>query len=119
MKPIIAIDFDGTIVEHDYPRIGALRPNAAHVIRWVYMWAHVIIWTCRYEPKDVENMRSFLNDNNIPYTAINDNAPENLGFKPYPKIYFDICIDDRNLGGVPRWSEIYIMLTKWRKENGR
>jgi len=118
VKPIIAIDFDGTIVEHDYPRIGPLRPNAAEVIRWIYSWADVIIWTCRYEVEGVRDMIEFLKDNHIPYTSINKNTQE-LGFHPTPKIYFDICIDDRNLGGVPRWSEIYIMLMNWRRENGR
>lgn len=115
---IIAIDFDGTIVEQDYPRIGKLRSNAAEVIKWIYEWAHVIIWTCRYELSDLENMMEFLNDNHIPYTAINENAPVNLGFRPSPKIYYDVLIDDRNLGGVPRWSEIYMTLLKWKKENG-
>lgn len=117
-KAIIAIDFDGTIVEQDYPRIGALRPNAIGVIQWIYSWADVVIWTCRYEAEGVRDMIEFLKNNKIPYTTINKNPNENLGFCPMPKIYYDVLIDDRNLGGVPRWSEVYMILSKWKKENG-
>lgn len=117
-RAIIAIDFDGTIVEQDYPRIGAIKPNAIEVIRWIASWADVVIWTCRYEYKGYWDMVHFLHDNQIPYTTINKNPNDNLGFLPMPKIYYDVLIDDRNLGGVPRWSDIYIMLLKWKKENG-
>ena len=30
---VIAVDFDGTIVRHDYPRIGSEAPNAFKVLR--------------------------------------------------------------------------------------
>lgn len=33
-------------------------------------------------------------------------------FNPYPKIYYDILIDDRNLGGVLNWKEIGEILLK-------
>ena len=101
-RPIIAIDFDGTIVEHKYPDLGNLLPDAAETIDWISTWADIIIWTCRYVPGDIKAARDFLNYNNIPFNSINENMPS-IEFCPYPKIYFDIGIDDRNIGGLLPW----------------
>ena len=118
-RPIIAIDFDGTIVRHEYPEVGKLLPDAAKTIRWLHDWADIIIWTCRYTTEDIEQMKLFLSYENIPYDSINANMPSIL-FRPIPKIYFDIGIDDRNIGGLPSWNEIRNILEKekckWTEE---
>jgi hypothetical protein len=95
-RPIIAIDFDGTVVEHAYPGIGPLLRGAADTIRWIHTWADIILWTCRYLPEDVAEAREFLVENGIPFDRIN----ENIGSV------------DRNLGGLPPWSEIRKELEK-------
>lgn len=96
-KLIFAIDFDGSIVEHQYPEIGELKEDAKEVINDLYKKDHkIIIWTCRYLQKDLSLMVKFLNENNINFHQVNCNIPE-LSFKPYPKIYANIYIDDRNL----------------------
>lgn len=97
-KYIIAIDFDGTIVDHKYPEIGTLKPFAKETIQELCLEGHqIIIWTCRYIQKDVKAMVDFLNENKIPYHAINKNSFYLKGFWPKPKIYADIYIDDRNI----------------------
>jgi hypothetical protein len=94
----IAIDFDGTIVDHKYPEIGDIKPGAADVIRKLYIAGHdIIIWTCRYLEKDLEAMRNFLYQNSIPYNNINENSFNLKGFWPVKKIYADVYIDDRNI----------------------
>lgn len=109
---IIAIDFDGTIVEHKFPEIGKLRKDAKEVINQLYNEGHyIIIWTCRYEGFAVEQMELFLAANDIKYHCINQNHPELL-FSPKPKIYADIYIDDRQVGGLPSWKEIYNIIQK-------
>lgn len=111
-KPIIAIDFDGTIVEHKFPEIGELLPYAKEVINKLFQSSVIIIWTCRNEketPNEFAAMVKFLEDNGIPYHYINENYPEN-GFLPEPKIYADIYIDDRNLGGFPGWDVVEALL---------
>lgn len=113
-RPIVAIDFDGTIVKHEYPEVGPLLPGAAETIRWLHTWADIIIWTCRYLPDDIKQARDFLDANDIPFDFVNDNKP-GIGFSPTPKIYFDIGIDDRNLGGLPPWSEIRRSLEKYKE----
>lgn len=105
---IIAIDFDGTIVENKYPEIGNLKPNVQKIINRLVAEGHyIIIWTCRSDSSDLENLKKFLHDNNILYHAINENK-SNLGFSPKPKIFANIYIDDRQLGGIPDdWNDIY------------
>ena len=110
-KIIIAIDFDGTIVSHKFPRIGDLMLNARKVINKLYNQGfYIIIWTCRGE-KSLCEMIDFLSDAKILYHKINENAPyEMIKFKPAPKIYYDILIDDRNIGGFVGWEYVYKIL---------
>jgi hypothetical protein len=118
---IIAIDFDGTIVEHEFPMIGELKEDAKEIIQLLKEEGHkIIIWTCRtsqHSFKHVEGSRptvfdvkDFLDANEIPYDTINHNIPE-LGFQPAPKVYADFYIDDKNLGGFIPWKEAYDLIT--------
>lgn len=118
---IIAIDFDGTIVEHMWPEIGPLRTNAVEVIRRLNTEGHrILIWTCRTSQildriqlpsrSTVFHAKEFLDDHGIPYHAINNNDPRS-DFQPSPKIYADLYIDDKQLGGLPDdWEDIYKMI---------
>jgi len=109
---IIAIDFDGTIVEQEFPNIGAIKKNAKEVINKLHEDGHyIIIWTCRYTNSDLRSMIQFLIENDIWYDSINNNC-DNLSFVPHPKIYADVYIDDHNLGGVPDWYEISKIICK-------
>ena len=107
-KAVIAIDFDGTIVEHKFPDIGKLLPNAKKAISALYHFGfYIIIYTCRGGVEVVE-MIKFLDFKKVPYHKINENAPfEMIKFKPSPKIYADVYIDDHNIFHNPSWKEIY------------
>jgi len=88
---ILAIDFDGTIVDHQYPEIGDLKPNAVETIQqWHNAGHQIIIWTCRHTDSDIIPMKEFLNENKIPYDAINDNVGIKSSWQPFPKILADI-----------------------------
>jgi len=94
---IIAIDFDGTIVQKNEdgdltPRV--LLPNAKEVINWIYKTNTVIIWTCR---TDLIQVKDFLNSNGIKFHKINENA-DTLDFSTGRKVYADCYIDDRGIG---------------------
>ncbi len=111
---IIAIDFDGTIVEHEFPNIGPLKLNAKEVINHLIDEGHqIIIWTCRTtqnafpgRPCTIFDVANFLVENGILFHTINNNAV-GLNFQPSPKIYADIYIDDKQLGGIPDdWNDI-------------
>ncbi len=98
IRPIIlAIDFDSTIANYGFPDISQaiLLPYAKEIINQLYdLNYYIIIWTCRYKLNHISDCINFLNNNNIKFHAINQNY-SNLEFKPIPKIFYDILIDDR------------------------
>ena len=104
----IAIDFDGTIVEHQYPEIGKELPFATHTIKALHKKGHrLILWTYR-TGKELEEALNFCKEHELEFYAINKNYPEEkLSAKTGRKILADIYIDDRNFGGMPSWTEIY------------
>ncbi len=111
---IIAIDFDGTIVDHKYPEIGATKPNVVNVLKRLIREGHtLIIWTCR-GGSELIAVYKWLKRKGLEDILVNVNAPyEQIHFQPSPKIYADIYIDDRNIGGIPEdWEEIYKLINK-------
>jgi len=91
---IIAIDFDGTIVEHAYPNIGELKPNVKKTINKWYDAGHkIIIWSCR-DTNTKEEAEDFLNINGIKFHTFNENVDAN-DFNPHPKVFAHLYIDDR------------------------
>jgi hydroxymethylpyrimidine pyrophosphatase-like HAD family hydrolase len=116
-KYIIAIDFDGTIVENQYPKIGKLISGAKKYINKLYEDGHtIIIWTCRYDD-DKEDAKKFLEKNDINFHDINKNAKRvQKTFNPHPKIYADIYIDDRAITRLPEWKEIYELVNEWNPD---
>ncbi|HZW40188.1 MAG TPA: hypothetical protein VFF33_12890 [Ignavibacteriaceae bacterium] len=105
---IIAIDFDGTIVEHRYPFIGRIRPFAFETMEAFQKQGHrLILWTHRTGQKLDEAIK-FCSNHGIEFYAVNKNYPEETwDINDSRKILADIYIDDRNLGGLPQWGEIY------------
>ena len=104
---IIAVDFDGTIVEHKYPKIGKPLPFAFETLKMLIDAGHrLILWTVR-EGKELEEAVEFCRKNGVEFYAVNSNYPDEIPTDPQPrKIVADIYIDDRNFGGFPGWGEI-------------
>ena len=106
---IIAVDYDETIVQDSFPHVGTLKPDAKEVINELYDNGHfIIIWTCRHG-ENADDAHKFLTDNGIKFHSFNEHKPENI--EKYGndtrKIFADIYIDDKNLGGLPEtWKEI-------------
>lgn len=108
---IIAIDFDGTIVEHKFPQIGNVLPNAFEVMKELQENGHkLILWTYR-DGEDLKNAVSLCKENGVRFYAVNHSKP-NEDYDKYMsrKIYADIYIDDRNIGGFPGWEAIRYMI---------
>lgn len=108
---IIAIDFDGTIVEHRYPEIGRIRPFAFETLKALQAKNHrIILWSHR-AGKMLDEAVEFCRQNGVEFYAVNKNYPEEKwNENDSRKILADIYIDDRNLGGLPSWGEIFQML---------
>lgn len=116
---IIAIDFDGTIVENEYPEIGKERPFAIDTLKMLMADRHrLVLWTCR-EGRLLDDAIAWCREKGVEFYAVNRDYPEetadhNPNFTR--KLKADIFIDDRNVGGLPDWGTIYRMVsagTKW------
>ena len=111
----IAVDFDGTIVEHRYPEIGKELPFATQTLRMLIEDRHrLILWSVR-EGKLLEDAVEWCRQRGVEFYAINKDFPEeeenkNQSFSR--KIKADVWIDDRNIGGLPDWGTIYQMITE-------
>lgn len=104
---IIAIDFDGTIVADHYPNIGPLRPGAREAINGLAADGHYLILnTCRSGKKLLDAL-NFCCENGIFFGRINDNHPDlTAEHGSTRKVFADVYVDDRNLGGFPGWEEV-------------
>ena len=107
----IAVDFDGTIVEDEYPSIGKPRLFAFDTLKKLHSEGHrLILWTYR-NGKHLEDAVKFCQENGIKFYAVNKSFPEESYDPKYSrKINADYFIDDRNIGGFLGWGEIYQLL---------
>lgn len=104
---IIAVDFDGTIVEHEYPRLGAPIPFAIETLLKLQKDGHVLIlWTVR-DGSLLQEAIDYCAKKGLTFYAANKNYPEEDPIKASRKLTADLFIDDRNVGGLPDWGVIY------------
>lgn len=117
---IIAVDFDGTIVEHKYPAIGEEIPFATDTLKMLIREHHkLILWSVR-EGKLLDEAVEWCRQRGVEFYAVNRDYPEetinnNQHFSR--KLKADVFIDDRNLGGLPDWGTIYRMITHHKTWN--
>jgi Predicted hydrolases of the HAD superfamily len=98
---IIAVDFDGTLVENKWPDIGATNEKVLDYCKSERAkGARIILWTNRVgEP--LTNAIKWCQDHGLLLDAINDNIQESIDFFGFNtrKIYADEFIDDRMAKG--------------------
>lgn len=113
---IIAIDFDGTLVEHRFPEIGEPIPLAFETAVQLRKMGHkLILWTCRNNDDPTLNGRMVLHEaviychsKGLHFDALNKNI-DDLGINPLPKVYADMYIDDRSfprMNMADAWAEL-------------
>jgi hypothetical protein len=106
---VIAVDFDGTVVEHKYPAIGKTLPFAFETLKELQKRGHrLIMWTYRHG-KELDEAVDFCRKNGVEFYAVNRSFPEEQ-FDPATqsrKLDCDMFIDDRNVGGFMGWGEIF------------
>lgn len=113
----IAIDFDGTIVENNFPGIGKEMLFAFETMRELQKQGNqLILWTYR-TGSHLEEAVDFCKSRGIEFYAVNANYPEEeFDYSISRKIDADIYIDDKNFGGFPGWSEIWKALNQAKAE---
>jgi len=123
---IIAIDFDGTMVTHEYPAVG-MNIGAAPVIRsWIERGHKIIPLTMR-DKQQLRDAVIWCDKNDIQLFGINEN-PGQSDWTDSSKVYANMYIDDAGLG-IPLkkdksicdrafvdWNEVKIMFEEI--ENG-
>lgn len=109
---LIAVDFDGTLVEHRYPRIGREIPFAFDTLKMLQREGHLLIlWTVR-EGALLKEAVDFCRERGVEFYAVNSNYTEERDEHQHfsRKLKADVFIDDRNVGGLPDWGLIYRMI---------
>lgn len=128
---IIAVDFDGTCVDHRYPDVGADVPGAVESLReMVEAGASLILWTMR-SGEPLQDAVRWFERHNIPLLGVNEN-PTQKAWTTSPKQYAHIYIDDAAFGcplrDLPRmgsrpavdWSIVGpAIVAKLRAQNGK
>ena len=110
---LIAVDFDGTIVTHEYPNIGKEIPFAIETLKMLIKDGHqLILWSVR-EGRLLQDAIDWCKERGVEFYAVNKDYPEedkdkNNHFSR--KLKADVWIDDRNVGGLPDWGTIYRMI---------
>lgn len=109
----IAVDFDGTIVEHKYPAIGEELLFAIETLKELQRQQYqLVLWTFR-AGKELDEAVEFCRKRGLEFYAVNKNYPEEVYDDSISrKINADIYIDDRNIGGFPGWQAIWNLLNR-------
>lgn len=112
---VIAVDFDGTCVTHDFPKVGR-EIGASHVLKCLTENEHqIILYTMRSHLDDnakhahnslsgdtinndtLQEAIDWFKSKDIPLFGVNEN-PEQKSWTSSPKIYANLYIDDNALG---------------------
>jgi hypothetical protein len=102
---ILSVDFDGTICQHMFPAIGPAMPGAFETLkRFQEKGDRLILWTCR-EGMYLKEAITFCKLNGIEFEQHNNNVIEH-DYDKSRKVYSDLYIDDRMVGGFPGWKTI-------------
>ena len=98
LPPIMAVDFDGTLVRDKFPEIGAEREKFCRAIRILQkMGVKSILWTSR-TGSALDEAIEWCEDHDLHFDAINKNLPEviELTGTDTRKVYANVYFDDRN-----------------------
>lgn len=98
MKDVImGLDFDGTVVSHEYPNIGKDLPFCIEVLkRFISEGGKICLNTMRHGEKLDEAVK-YLKDKGIELWGVNCN-PEQSSWSQSPKVYAHIYVDDAAVG---------------------
>lgn len=115
-RRVASIDFDGTIVKHAFPNIGEPLEGAFEVLKELKEAGWVLVLnTCREDEKRayLTEAVQFCRENGVEFDGVNA-TPLDYEFRdersPRRKVYANVYIDDRNLGGFPGWNMVRLAL---------
>lgn len=96
---IIAVDFDGTLVEDKFPNIGAKRSHVWEKVKIAKeKGAKVILWTCR-DGENLKNAVNYCKSEGLEFDAVNTNIKETKEMfnNDTRKVYANEYWDDKSV----------------------
>jgi len=115
---IIAVDFDGTVVSHEYPHIGE-DIGAVPVLKELVAAGHKLILYTMRSGHLLDEARMWFERNGIELYAVNEN-PEQSSWTSSAKVYANLYIDDCALGCPIRFEDgIRRPFVDWHKVRER
>lgn len=93
---IIAVDFDGTCVTHDFPEVGR-SVGAEPVLRELVAMGHNLVLNTIRSGEDLAPAVKWFEDRNIPLYGVNSN-PTQYKWTSSPKVHAHYYIDDAAIG---------------------
>lgn len=105
---VIAIDFDGTIVDDAYPEIGEPKMFAFETLHELQKDRHQLILFTTRSGEKLNEAIEFCSKKGIEFYAHNQSFPEEKFDGTYSrKLNVEMFISGKNVGGLPGWGEIY------------
>ena len=119
---IIAVDFDGTIVTHEYPKIGKEIPWAIDTLKELIDNGHEIVLCTMRGHKEREGQDllqeavDWLKEHGIELYGVNE-TPFQHTWTDSPKPYAHLYIDDSALGCPKKMDEKLGVIVDWKEIN--
>ncbi|WP_299284826.1 hypothetical protein [uncultured Mucilaginibacter sp.] len=101
----IGLDFDGTVVTHEFPKIGKDIPHCIKTLKKITDEGGKIILITMRSGRKLQEAVAYLSYHEIPLYGVNHN-PRQEHYSKSPKIYANIYIDDAALGCPLTFSEL-------------
>lgn len=112
LYPILAVDFDGTLVKDQFPFIGEINRNVWDLVVQAQKNGYkLILWTCR-NGEALQDAVEFCSSNGLHFDAINENIDEIkvLYGGDTRKVFADMYLDDRNVNFVTESGDFKALL---------
>lgn len=103
LPKIVAVDFDGTLVEDKFPEIGKPFQEMFNIcITLQKCGIKLILWTSRDNDTPARNLDAaveFCKSMGLEFDAVNQNIPETIAMfhNDTRKVYADVYIDDKSI----------------------
>lgn len=112
---IIAVDFDGTVVDHRYPQIGPSAPLAAETLRDLTIFGYKLILNTMRSGHHLKEAIKWFEQNNVPLYAVGYD-PKQKEWTTSNKCYAQLYIDDMSFGApLVRPSDFHSPCIDWKQ----
>lgn len=90
------VDFDGTVVTHEYPEIGKPISRCIETLKKLIAAGHKIILFTMRSGKELDDAVNYLHENDVALYGVNENPDQT--WSPSRKVYAHHYIDDAAIG---------------------